>query len=157
MRKVFLEFDLAGAERFWKKVDKSGDCWAWTGSLNKRGYGQLTYRRVQYRAHRVSYTLANGPIEPTWNVCHSCDNPACVNPDHLFLGTQKDNMLDAARKGRWRKETCPRGHPIREGNLFVKLDKRSKYPRHLCALCRVMQHNKDRLRKKERAHAESFC
>jgi hypothetical protein len=72
------------------------DCWIWTGSRTSRGYGQ--YRKTT--AHRYSWILANGPIPEGLFACHSCDVPSCVRPDHLFLGTQIDNMRDAVAKGR---------------------------------------------------------
>lgn len=93
------------AERFWPKVDqRSGDeCWPWLGSLGTKGYGQILAeglpRRLLY-AHRVAYTLAVGPIPDGIDVLHSCDNPPCCRPDHLFLGTQGDNNRDRHAKGR---------------------------------------------------------
>lgn len=95
-------------ERFWSKVDKSGDCWVWTGE--KRGhdakYGSVHIgetsdgKRVREYAHRVSYRLANGSFDNKLHVCHHCDNPPCVRPDHLFLGTHTDNMRDMMMKER---------------------------------------------------------
>ena len=85
------------------RVEASG-CWVWQGSAGKDGYGRMVYRldgqRVIRGAHRVSWEVANGPIPEGMHVLHRCDNPPCVNPAHLFLGTQADNMRDMTRKGR---------------------------------------------------------
>jgi len=75
-------------------------CWLWTGSKHTTGYGGIRFRGRMWGAHRVSWTLYRGEIPEGLSVCHTCDNPLCVNPDHLFLGNQKDNMLDARNKGR---------------------------------------------------------
>lgn len=86
-------------EAFWEKVNKSGNCWEWLGVKNSKGYGYLKNEGHMTSAHRFVYELKVGPIG-VLHVCHHCDNPGCVNPDHLFLGTQKDNMQDCVKKGR---------------------------------------------------------
>lgn len=93
-------------ERFWNKVKKTPYCWLWTASTKNTGYGQFGIKtkkpRTRY-AHRVAYELTYGKIPSKLFVCHKCDNPLCVNSKHLFLGTNKDNMQDAKRKGRTTK------------------------------------------------------
>lgn len=91
--------------RFWSKVQIGDGCWLWTASTIK-GYGQFRLPRIngkqqtpQY-AHRFAWQITNGPIPKGLNVCHHCDTPLCVRPDHLFLGTQQENLDDARRKGR---------------------------------------------------------
>lgn len=95
--------------RFWTFVDKSGDCWEWRGVATEDGYGRFMIRGKRWLAHRVAYALANGPIPDGFFVCHHCDNPRCVRPSHLFLGTNRDNMQDASQKGHlhWNGATPP--------------------------------------------------
>jgi len=92
-------------ERFWDHVDikSQEECWEWKSSLDGKKYGQFAINQKQYRSHRISWELTCGKIPNGLCVLHKCDNSKCVNPSHLFLGTQKDNIQDMARKGRhWR-------------------------------------------------------
>lgn len=90
-------------ERFWSKVaiGSTNECWLWQASLGSTGYGQFNTGRSMAKAHRIAWELGNkGLIPADLMVCHHCDTPACVNPAHLFLGTQTDNMRDCFAKGR---------------------------------------------------------
>lgn len=91
-------------ERFFSKVDQSKgplNCWLWKGAPYKDGYGAFYANRKALRAHRVSWEMAYGDIEEGKKVCHKCDIPKCVNPLHLWLGTDKENVRDAITKGRF--------------------------------------------------------
>jgi len=87
-------------ERFWRKVRLGPSCWEWMGTKS-RGYGKFKESGKTLLAHRVAFLLEFGAIPDGMNVCHHCDNRSCVRPEHLFLGTDSDNVLDSVRKGRW--------------------------------------------------------
>jgi hypothetical protein len=111
------------ADRFWERVVKTDGCWLWTGAT-VRGYGYIRADggRVQLKTHRVSWELHNGPLPPEALVCHHCDNPSCVNPAHLYVGTEADNVHDRERRRRGRnsgKTNCIRGHPLSGDNLYL--------------------------------------
>ena len=137
--------------RFWSKVEKTSTCWFWTGSVRGNGYGSFLLDGVYVSTHRYSWELANKRRIPKGLcVCHSCDVPGCVNPEHLFLGTHADNMLDRKRKGRGTqlKTYCANGHPFTPENSY--------YPprgngERACRQCRkawkVVQEIRDRERR----------
>ena len=100
-------------------------CHIWTGLLNYKKYGWIQNNKKQVKAHRASYVIYNGEIPYGMLVCHRCDNPQCVNPAHLFLGTASDNEQDKMNKGRHhqRKKThCPHGHEYAGDNLYIDKD-----------------------------------
>lgn len=113
--RVFTPDQIMRFENKFMPEPMSG-CWLWFGSHNKKGYGSVNLNMVREEAHRVAWRIYRGPIGEGMSVLHRCDNPACVNPDHLFLGTQTDNMRDCSQKGRVK---IP--HYRGEKNSFAKL------------------------------------
>lgn len=97
-------------QRFWAKVRKTDTpdgCWIWVGARSGGGYGHLNYKGEYLDAHRLSYEMNVGPVPEGKCVLHDCDNPPCIRPNHLFLGTKKDNAIDMVEKGRSRQQTMP--------------------------------------------------
>ncbi len=98
-------------QRFLKYVEKSSGCWIWIGYRHDKGYGLLSCKingkKRPVRAHRIAYELYKGPIPAGMKVLHSCDNPPCVKPDHLFLGSNRDNSEDMSKKGRTARKLRP--------------------------------------------------
>ncbi len=107
---------LAESRPILRRVKKTG-CWEWTRAKTHDGYGHMTYRlgisskAGSVLAHRLAYEITKGPIPAGMYVCHHCDNPPCVRPDHLFLGTQRDNVYDSIAKRRRRNCTPPKPDP----------------------------------------------
>lgn len=110
----------AHAERFWRKVQRNEGCWTYSGATNRQGYGRVNVQDRATQAHRYAWVLTYGSIPNGLFVCHHCDNPPCVRPDHLFLGTPADNAGDMVRKGRcvvlppWKRQNPTRWSRIAE-------------------------------------------
>jgi hypothetical protein len=114
---------LAG--RFWSKVDirSAAECWPWLGAKNSAtGRGQIRVGGRGVTAPRIAWAVTFGDPPSDLNILHRCDNPNCVNPSHLWLGSQRENIRDAVAKGRMKsvKTHCPYGHPYSGGNLYTK-------------------------------------
>lgn len=105
-------------KRFWDKVNKKGDCWNWTASFRKAGYGAFKYKGKVISAHRMSFIIKHEYIPAGKWVLHRCDNRKCVNPAHLFLGNASDNMQDCANKNRLYSQNIPPKHGTQ--NLYCK-------------------------------------
>jgi len=131
-------------------------CWEWDGPFRAGGYGSSSINAKADTAPRVSYRLFKGEIPPNTHVCHSCDNPACVRPDHLWLGSSSDNFWDAVQKHRGgtgqknvRKQQCIHGHALSGGNLIVYTKANGRMMRQ-CRQCGrdVQKRRRERLKAK---------
>jgi hypothetical protein len=124
-------------ERFWSKVDKTshpGGCWVWTACKDKNGYGQVGFNGKVIRAHRASFEITYGKLGVLGGhhgmcVLHSCDNPPCVNPDHLWTGTNHENILDKVKKGRAKVGIGERQHLSKLTTALVLEIRNSYVPR----------------------------
>lgn len=136
---------------FWEKVEKTEGCWEWRGCRQKKGYGQFSIgSNLHVQAHRYSYQISVGPIPDGLFVCHHRDNKGCVRPDHLFLGTNRENILDASAKGLLSNQNkdkthCVRGHHLSGENLWVRKD-----GGRACRICRRLLAAGERQRKRDR-------
>lgn len=124
------------AERFWERLDRSGECWTWSGAATPYGYGKTTWRGVHVYAHRLAFELANGAVPEGMFVCHRCDNPTCCRPDHLFLGTPSDNVADRDEKGR--HGTKAKGVPRLTNGDVIAARRRYAEGEHIAAIARSL-------------------
>jgi len=146
-------------DSFWGMVCvlRADQCWTWTGGRTRTGYGSVWTDGKHKRAHRVAWELAHGEILQRWPkngnglcVLHTCDNPLCMNPNHLFLGSKGDNNRDRDQKGRGTtvparmirrlrqlsQAHCKRGHPLSGDNLYIPPGR----PRRVCRECQRERH-----------------
>ena len=118
-------------------VNNEKGCWEWTKDIGKNGYGRISINNKRQLAHRLSFKIHNGFLPYNMHVCHSCDNRKCINPKHLWLGTDKDNIRDMLKKGRHKNQNtsklfCKNGHELKGNNL--KITKRKSLHR-TCIIC----------------------
>lgn len=106
-------------ERFWSKAKIDADCWLWIAAKNSKGYGKFLLNRVDTGAHRVAWLLTYGSIPPGKHVLHTCDTPACVNPKHLYIGTNRDNVNDRTERGRGATGTKPATCKLSEAQVLT--------------------------------------
>lgn len=143
-------------ERFMSKVVKTDSCWLWNAGKNYKDYGNFSVtienKTKTYRAHRFIYEYINGPIAEGMLVCHSCDTPRCVNPDHLWLGSVSDNAMDCVNKkrhGMAKKTHCPRGHEYTKDNTYFRANRAR--PSRECRQCRRIK-NQEYYREKRKQY-----
>lgn len=115
---------LLDLEIFESKFEKTDGCWIWQGSLRNDGYGRFYIKPKYYGAHRIAYEIYKGEIPPTFVVRHRCDNPLCVNPQHLELGTRKDNVDDMYIRGRAPDKSGINNPNYKHGNYIGKFPNR---------------------------------
>lgn len=134
------------ALRFWRKIDRSGDCWTWMGATNLGGYGRFAVDGRRVMAHRVAYTLTVGQIPDGMQLDHLCRNRICVNPDHLEPVTQAENILRGVAPSaiNARRTECAHGHVFTQANTYITGDGRRQ-----CRQCSKARRAKWKARRKD--------
>jgi len=121
-------------EKFWTKANKTDYCWVWMAAQDKDGYGIWSYDGKFWRAHRFSFWATHGHLDSKSLICHTCDNPTCINPNHLYEGDSTTNNRDTVKRGRFnsplkRRTHCLKGHAFDGENLYHDGKKR------VCKIC----------------------
>lgn len=132
-----IAFPLMRARIESRVVKTEAGCWEWQGTFTKNGYPDINFRGKNWRGNRLALTLWKEPVPKGMDACHTCDNRKCLNPDHLWIGTRHQNLLDCLNKGRhYRAELthCERGHPFNEENTYYVPNGRSCRACHRGAL-----------------------
>ena len=164
-KSLLLDFPLGkippiSQARFWKFVDISGGvdaCWPWRGSTGLGGYGWFQFDGQHYTATHIALAMDGRGVPKDMHACHHCDNPPCCNPRHLFVGSQRDNLLDRTLKGRATNQFsgarhCRKGHEYTPENTLVQIRK-NKPVRHCLSCRRISQDNLNAIDRQKRADA----
>jgi hypothetical protein len=152
--------NMSYEERFFQKVDKTESCWIWKGALSGRGYGSFSFNQKTMPAHRYSFLIHKGPVPDGGVICHSCDTPSCVNPEHLWAGTHSENTQDMFKKDRQgssnRKKThCRRGHSFEEFEPAVYIKKQGRQIGKEYRVCKECKRLNDAKRLVEKINTNS--
>lgn len=144
-------------ERFMSRIRVVGECWEWARARHPGGYGATCYNGKQTKAHRLAYLLFVGPLPDGAWVLHSCDNPPCCNPAHLYAGTATDNNRDTVRRQRRAMPVlhCKRGHEFTPENTMVAWKAAGIPSGRRCRVCTYMLNNQSRERQRQRNPAEA--
>lgn len=136
-------------DRFEAFLKEENDCWIWQGAKDGKGYGFFYFKGFHWKAHRWSYWYFKDEHPSKLHVCHECDNPSCVNPNHLFLGTNFENSIDMLKKRRFynqKKTHCPSGHPYKGNNLLVIHTSSGLGIERQCRFCKIQKQRERRAR-----------